>query len=92
MPEKKWRKTDDGINVKKRYEYLSNLPSQKRLDSGGSCAFWGVRTWKRLFLGVSGVGFLLPFLKLTLPPHPPPNHPLANNSLQTSYSMARTKV
>ena len=29
---------------KEKKEYLSNLPSQNRSDSGGSCAFWSVRT------------------------------------------------
>ena len=52
MSEKKWRKTERGIKVKKRNEYLSNLPSQNRSDSGGSCAVCERENLKRFVCGV----------------------------------------
>ena len=67
MFEKKWRKTGQGVNFKKRNEYLSNLPNQNRSESGGSCAFWSVRTWNVLFVEFSGVELSFPSF-LSAPP------------------------
>ena len=86
--EKKWRKTEHGVKVEKKNEYFSNLPSQNRSDSGGSCAFWSVRTWNVLFVESSGVEFSFPSF-LSVPSssthhHLPPPH-FTNLAINGSY-------
>ena len=91
MYEKKWRKTGHGIKYKKRNEYFGNLPSQNRSDSGGSCAFSSVRTWNVLFVEFSGVELSFPSF-LSAPSSSTHHHHHTTHTLQTSPSMARTKV
>ena len=91
MLEKKWREKGHRVKLKKINEYLSNLPTQNRSESGGSCAFWSVRTWNVLFVEFPGVEFSFPSF---LPSPSSSTHPHHHTThfLQTSLSMARTKV